>query len=105
GNLYFTTTPPRQGEFVLKLRAHDAQGHLIIGRTSLYVTGDSGGDLDTEYPDLALLTDKRSYKAGDTARVLINAARTGQTVLLTIEGEKVHQMQTVAMPHSSTVVY
>ena len=105
GRFLLEVTPPRAGEFILKLRAHDAQNHLVIGRGEVYVTDDKGGDLDTEYADLALLTDKRRYKAGDTARVLLNARRTGETVLLTIEGERLYQQQTVLMARKSQIVY
>ncbi len=105
GRYSLAVTPPRTGEFVMKLRAHDGLGHVIVSRGSLYVSADSGGDLDTEYADLALLTDRRRYKAGDTARVLINAQRTGETVLLTIEGERLYDQQTVLMDRKSRVVY
>jgi uncharacterized protein YfaS (alpha-2-macroglobulin family) len=53
---------------------------------------------------LSLLTDKRRYGPGDTARVLVNAARTGQTVLLTVEGERVYRTFTLRITKRSTVV-
>ena len=105
GRFTLEVTPPKSGDFVVKLRAYDRQNHLVVGRNSLYVSDDNGGDLDTEYADLALLTDKRKYQPGDVARVLVNAQRTGETVLLTIEGERLYHQQSLLMDTKSRVVY
>lgn len=104
GRVVVTVTPPHAGELLLRARATDAEQHAVLGRAFLWATGDEGGDLETQYNDLSLLTDKRRYQPGDTARVLINAARAGETVLLTIEGQKVYRMQLVPMQKRSTVV-
>ena len=104
GRVTLSVTASRQGDLVLSASALDAGGHRVHSRASLWVTGDKGGDLDTTYDDLALLADKRSYNPGDTARVLLNAAHVGQTVLLTVEGERVHRIETVAIRTRSTVV-
>ena len=72
---------------------------LILGRASLWVTSDQGGDLDTTYNDLSLLTDKRHYNPGDTARVLLNSSHIGQTVLLTIEGDKIQRVDDGSHPN------
>ncbi len=104
GRVTLAVTASRQGDLVLSASASDADGHRVHLRESLWVTGDSGGDLDTTYDDLALLADKRSYNPGDTARVLLNAANVGQTVLLTVEGERVHHIETVPIRTRSTVV-
>jgi uncharacterized protein YfaS (alpha-2-macroglobulin family) len=104
GRVMLAVTPPRNGSLELKARAYDLNRHLILGRSTLWVTSDQGGDLDTTYDDLALLTDKRHYNPGDTARVLINTAHVGQTVLLTIEGDRVHRIQTIPIKTHSTVV-
>ncbi|HLV79117.1 MAG TPA: alpha-2-macroglobulin family protein, partial [Chthonomonadaceae bacterium] len=104
GRATIAVTPPRAGELLLKARATDAGHHVILGRADLWATSDAGGDLDTEYADLSLLTDKRRYLPGDTARVLINAARAGETVLLTIEGQQIYSARLVVMQQRSTVV-
>ncbi len=104
GRMVLPVTPPRNGSLTLKARAWDTSKHLILGRASLWVTSDQGGDLDTTYNDLSLLTDKRRYNPGDTARVLLNSSHIGQTVLLTIEGDKIQRVMTVPIRTRSTVV-
>ncbi len=97
-------TGPRAGELVIKARATDSAGRAIIGRTMLWLAGEKGEDLNTQYSDLSLLTDRKRYRVGDTARILINSGRVGQTVLITIEGDRVYQAQTVTLAHHSTLI-
>ena len=104
GNAMVNVVPPRSGEIKLAAAAIDQHGHKIHGRAYIWVADDRGGDLETEYADLSVLTDKRRYGPGDTARVLINSARKGQTVLLTVEGHKVYSSQLVPMNSKSSVV-
>ena len=72
----------------------------------MYVVGGAGAgaDLETEYSDLALLTDKRQYQPGETARVLVNTSRQGQTVLLSVEGDRIYRTWTIPITRPSTVV-
>ncbi|MBC8104443.1 MAG: hypothetical protein H7Z41_17850 [Cytophagales bacterium] len=104
GTAVLAVTPPRAGDLRLAAKATDTNGRDIYARSYLWVSSDSGGDLGTEYSDLSLLTNKRRYLPGETARVLVNTARVGQTVLLTVEGERVYQTLTVPITRRSTVV-
>ena len=104
GRMVLQVTPPRAGSLTLKARAYDAAKHLVLGRAGLWAASNQGGELTTTYNDLSLLTDKRHYNPGDTARVLLNTSHLGQTVLLTIEGEKVQRVITLPIRTRSTVV-
>jgi len=104
GRAIVQVVPPRGGNVELKAHVTDVQGHVIRARADLWAASDEGGDLDTEYADLSLATDKKRYAPGETARVLINAARTGQTVLVTVEGDRVYRSFTVPMLKKSSVV-
>ena len=105
GRVTIPVNAPRAGELYLKARAFDSGRRKIIGTSSIWVAAEQGGDLNTEYADLALLTDKHRYKPGETARVLINSSRIGQTVLLTVEGSRVYASQTVVVKQHSTIVH
>ncbi len=104
GAVVLSVTPPRPGDLRLTARATDKNGRDIYTRSYLWVASDSGGDLNTQYSDLALLTDKRRYLPGETARVLVNTSRTGQTVLLTVEGDRVYKTISVPITKRSTIV-
>jgi len=104
GRATFAMTPPKSGSLRLKARAWDRAGGSIQDNAYLWVAGDEGGDFGTRYADLSLHTDKRRYKSGETARVLINADRLGQTALLTVEGTKIHRTIAVPLKQRSTIV-
>ena len=104
GRIVVPVTPNQTGNLLIKARGRDDKNRKIVARADLWCVDDSGGDLGTEYADLSLLTDKRSYKPGESARVLLNSARVGQTVLLTIEGDTLHDAQIVPITKHSTVV-
>ncbi len=104
GRAILSITPPRTGEIRLVAVATDSGGRAIRAEGSLWAAGDKGDDLDTDYGDLSLLTDKRHYAPGDTARVLINASRVGQTALLCVEGDRVYHVISVPLRKHSTVV-
>ena len=97
-------TPPRNGEMRLIARTKDPNGREIRSRSSIWVSDDSGADLDTEYGDLSLMADHRSYQPGSTARVLLNASRIGETALVTVEGLKIYKVLTVPILNRSTIL-
>ncbi len=105
GTGIFNLIAPRAGEMMVKVRAWDSHHHKIVARTYIWVASDVGGDIDTQFDDLSLHTDKRRYSPGETARVLVNAVRTGETVLVTIEGDRIYHTQLVVMSGRSTVVH
>lgn len=104
GKATISLTPPQSGELVIKASARDARRHQIEAQTDLWVSGRDGAEMDTDYNDLTLLTDKRNYRPGDTARVLINARSAGQTILLAVEGSKIYRAFTVPARRRSTMV-
>jgi len=85
----FTFSPKANGRHYLTLRGTDETGHAFATVASYYVYGTS------EYPWLyedglrvKLVSEKKSYKPGDTARVLVLSPIEG-TALVTVEREKV----------------
>ena len=96
--------PSRQGVLTLDASATDADNRAIETTRSLWVADDGGGDYDANYADLSLLTERKNYRAGESARVLINAARAGGTALLTLEGAQIYRAWVVTLPRKSNVI-
>ncbi|MBK1881540.1 hypothetical protein JIN85_03880 [Luteolibacter pohnpeiensis] len=89
GGQSFIFTPEENGEHYLTIRGTDPQGHDFATVTSFTVYGSD------EYPWLyedgmriKLVSEKKSYKPGDTARILVLSPIEG-TALVTVEREKV----------------
>ncbi|MDX1932415.1 MAG: alpha-2-macroglobulin family protein [Capsulimonadales bacterium] len=104
GRALLTVTPTKSGEIVLTASVRDAGGRTVSTRGGLWAVGDRDTELDTDYGDLALLTDRRRYEPGDTARVLVNTSRTGQTVWLSVEGDRVYRSFALPITRRSTVI-
>ncbi len=100
----FTVVPPHKGSMLLVARAVDSGGRQIRCSSSLWV--DSSPFLANESTSsLSILTDRRNYAPGQTARVLINADHRGETVLLTMEGNRIYTVRAVKMVHRSMIVH
>jgi hypothetical protein len=104
GTAVLTVTPPSAGDMQIVVQATDSGGRVAYTRSGLWVESDTGEDLTTQVDDLSLHTDKRRYQAGDTARVLINTSRIGESVLLTVEGERVYAHYVVPIRQHSSIV-
>lgn len=104
GRATLSLTPSQQGEWRLTVRARDTQNRPIWDSTSLWVADGEGGDFASPHGDLSLLADKKNYTAGETARVLINTAKVGQTALLSIEGPQLFRVWTILLSKRSTLV-
>ncbi|HEX8464611.1 MAG TPA: MG2 domain-containing protein, partial [Abditibacterium sp.] len=104
GRAVIRVTPPREGVLTLRAETSDAKKRAIVATQTLWVAGDEGGDYDASYSELSLLTDKKRYQAGETARVLLNSESGSGTALVSIEGSKLFRSFLVPLEHRSTAV-
>jgi hypothetical protein len=85
-----TFTPPGPGLYFILAEGADRDGHKVAVANSLWAWG--AGDPPWQVDDsgrFELVTDKTSYKIGDTARVLLKTPVAGTTAILTVEREGV----------------
>jgi alpha-2-macroglobulin len=104
GRATLETTVPNPGYARIRATARDRGGRTVRGSSYLWVWRNGAGEIAVKPARLTLAADKRRYTAGDVARVLINTDRVGQTILLTIEGTKIHHVMTVPITERTTSV-
>lgn len=98
-------TPPREGEYLLRASATDAQGrstqseYIVGAYTSLY-RGEQLGARQT----LELSLDRKNYLPGQTAKVLVRSSVPDAEVWLTVEGRKLFSSQVVRLRNGVGVV-
>ncbi len=104
GGTPFSVTPRATGQHFLTVRGTDPDGHAFATVTSFKVYGTD------EYPWLyedgmrvKLVAEKKSYKPGETARVLVLSPIEG-TALVTVEREKVLRSFQVELKADNPVV-
>ena len=105
GRAILTVTLPKSGDIDLIATAKDSAGREAQTHQTLWVTpADEADTQQSGLSGLTLATDKRSYAPGETARVVIGAAETGQTAILTIEGERIYKTIAVLIRQNVTTV-
>ena len=104
GKARFRFTPPEPGFYRIEARARDRRGNEILSKTSLWVTREDYADFRVPYPELEIVADKRVYREGDTAVLLINTKSKGATALVTVEGPQVYERRVVRLVGNSTRV-
>ncbi len=103
GEATLSLHPPADGSYVLHLQARDTMGNDVRSNCWFYV---SSGRSDSAFSprDLTLMLDKNSYRVGGTANVVVSVARPGTSVLLCVDGKRIHQYQVVKVNGSSATV-
>ncbi|MEW6279645.1 MAG: alpha-2-macroglobulin family protein, partial [Candidatus Eremiobacterota bacterium] len=83
-------TPDKPGFYLVRATGKDAAGHLVTSVTTFYASGAeyvawARGENDT----IELVADKKGYKPGETARILVKSPYEKCTALVTVERELV----------------
>jgi uncharacterized protein YfaS (alpha-2-macroglobulin family) len=103
GKLLIPYTPTHRGDLTLSAIASDAKGRVVKGRASLWVIGkEESGQPERDIDTMAIYTDKRHYTPGENATVQINTEHIGQSLLVTIEGDRLYSHQIVPVTSKNT---
>ena len=86
---------PRAGYFVLRLAAKDKRGNQVKSSFGLYASGPDYVPWRRDNDDkVELVTDRKSYKVGQTARILVKSPYADAHGLLTVERNGIYMQQT-----------
>ncbi len=106
GKYQLAFTPPKGGSYRLDAQGKDARGNRVLGQTWLWVS-DRAQFISWRYDNndrIALVLDKKEYRVGDTAKVLIQSPYQKATALVTLERGKIISKQLVALDSNSATV-
>jgi alpha-2-macroglobulin len=100
-----TFTPPKGGTYQVKVTGTDAGGHSVTSSTIVWV---SSSDFVTWRQDnndrLNLVADRKAYKPGDTAEILIPSPFQGTaTALVTVERGRILSKTVLQLSSNSTI--
>jgi uncharacterized protein YfaS (alpha-2-macroglobulin family) len=105
GKATFTVTPPRGGVYKIYGTGRDAQGNTISASTFVWIAGEDY--VPWRQPNsnrIDLVADRKSYKVGDTASILIPTPfQTGAIALITVERGSILKHEVVTLPSNSTL--
>ncbi len=106
GKYQLAFTPPRGGSYRLDAQGKDARGNRVLGQTWLWVS-DRTQFLAWQFDNndrINLVLDKKEYRVGDTAKVLIQSPYPKATALVTLERGKVISKRLVALDSNSATI-
>jgi len=81
------TIPSQGGSYRIRVSARTTEGRDVQDDTWLWVSGGLASDFGSdERRNIQMVTDKKTYRPGDVAKVMIVAGRPNTPVYVTIEG-------------------
>ncbi|MCX7804138.1 MAG: MG2 domain-containing protein, partial [Planctomycetota bacterium] len=105
GRAFFAHTADEDGQFKVAFETEDAWGKKVEGWTAVWVASDNFDGARYRYRDVEIITDRRSYSEGDTARVMVNSNYAGAWVLLTQEaGNLLLDARVLHLPRKTTLL-
>ena len=103
GTAKLILTPRQEGSWYLDALARDREGNAVRGRSSLWVASGNA-ELPYRYTGMELTTDRRSYRVGDTARLVVNTRHPGASALVTLEGLDLVDYRVSTLPNRTTIL-
>ncbi|PIE19565.1 MAG: hypothetical protein CSA65_01960 [Proteobacteria bacterium] len=98
-------TAPKAGYYVLRLQARDPRGNPLMSSFGVYVTGpDYVPWRRSTEPRVELIKDRKRYKVGQVARLMIKAPFTNAYGLLTVERNGIYLRKTLRIQKTATWV-
>ncbi len=99
-------TPDKPGTYEIRVSGNDERGNYLESGLVDYVigAGEVAWEANEESPTVELVADKDSYRAGDTAKVLIKSPWTKASGLLTLERNGVVEARRFEVNSSASVI-
>jgi len=94
-------TPKQGGFYRLRATAHTPEGRDVSTISYVWVEGGVWAREGGRANNISIIPDRKTYKAGDTAQLLITSLQPGAAVLVTIEGRDIREHKVLHAQGSS----
>jgi len=92
----------RTGGYDVKMTARDSAGREVINVMSFYASGEDEVAWDYRNPaQVDLVTDKKEYRPGETARVMVKSPISGEALVTIEQGQKILRRMNVNLSGST----
>jgi uncharacterized protein YfaS (alpha-2-macroglobulin family) len=98
------TIPNDGGQYRIRATASGPERREVETDTYLWISGGGAWDFEGNDRTVKIIPDKKTYRAGDTAKVLIVAGKPDTAVYVTVEGREVRDCKLIRS-QSATVSY
>ncbi|NQT82825.1 hypothetical protein HQ563_07375, partial [bacterium] len=106
GRLSFKYPIPGEGQYRITFKTQDSWGEEVLGNTVFWVSGPKFDGRVYRFNDLEIIADKRTYKVGETAHLLINVAENNSRILFSDQVSRgiIRDYRFIEISSRSTVV-
>jgi len=103
GSALFSRVFPRPGYWRITAATVDERGLKSVAQGWIWVW-KQGFAWDSSYRELSVELDKKSYRPGETARLIVKSPAPGASLLLTVEGREIYSSRVVPLTGAVQVV-
>jgi hypothetical protein len=96
--------PALGGSYLVRVTAHTPEKRDVEDTAYVWVSGGVWEMAGSTLPTVQIIADKKTYKAGETAKLLISAGRAGTDVYVSVEGSDLRQFKRIHA-QDSTVAF
>ncbi len=106
GRLSFKYPIPGEGQYRITYLTHDNWNQEVQANTVFWVCGPKFDGRVYRFNDIEIIADKRAYKPGDTAHLLINTAEDNDRILFSddVSQDILRSYRFIDLPQRSTVI-
>ena len=106
GRLSFRYAIPGEGQYRITFVAHDSTKQEVQGNAVFWVNGPRFDGRVYRFNDLEIIADKRTYKLGDSAHLLVNVAESNSRILFAdqVSQGTLLNWRFIDLPARSTVI-
>lgn len=104
GTAVVTFSAKEAGSLFLRVKAQTPEQREVRGSTYLWITGGNTNWWGGENREIRMVADKKSYKAGDTAHVLVLTGMPEAYLLVTTEGRTIQTKRLVHATSASVTI-
>jgi len=106
GRLSFKYPIPGEGQYRVTYATHDSTNQDVLANTVFWVYGPKFDGRVYRFNDLEIIADKRTYKPGDVAHLLVNTAEDNSRILFSDEVSNgiLRNYRFIDLPQRSTIL-
>ncbi|MBS2034202.1 Ig-like domain-containing protein [bacterium] len=98
-------TPPKAGYYIVRASAKDDRGNAVVSESGFYAEGSDYVAWERSDDDsIKLVADKKQYKPGDTATILIKSPYEKTRALVTLERDHVLERRVVELTGTAPTI-
>ncbi|MFN8609193.1 MAG: Ig-like domain-containing protein [Vulcanimicrobiota bacterium] len=98
-------TPPKAGYYIVRATAQDGRSNAVVSESGFYAEGSDYVAWERSDDDsIKLVADKKEYKPGDTATILIKSPYEKTRALITLERDHVLERRVVELTGTAPTI-